>query len=185
MEIIGWVGIGFCGLLGIAYVALMYFLPFYILYRIIKAIIRFARTGKPPWRRDEPARRPDEPATLKEALSRAQAAKAQAAQAAAAGAVRAEAAIAAGGESAAARAARAGEEVRLAEALLKRKRDELAAAMKEQGKLDRLALVYYVEASLRGGCTAAAVADALRAKGWKDADIDAAFQACGAEAAAA
>jgi hypothetical protein len=70
---------------------------------------------------------------------------------------------------------------RIEEGALLRKREQLAATMKEQGRLDRLAMAYYVEASLREGCAAGDVASALRAKGWPLEDIAAVFRACGTE----
>lgn len=180
METSAMVMIGFCWLLIIGMMLLQFALPVYLLYKLVKAIARYARTGKLPWQRDELPPQAGEPATLKQAMDRARETAVKAETAAAEARKAGPAVVVAGEESAAARAARAEEEVRLAESLLKRKRDELAAAMKEQGKLDRLALVYYVEASLREGCAADAVAGALKAKGWPEADITAAFQACGA-----
>lgn len=171
--------LGFCLLMLAVMVLLQVALPIFLIYKLAAAVIRYSRTGKLPWQRDELPPQAGEPATLKQALDRARETAVKA-ETAAAQARRPEPAVVAGEESAAARAARAEEEVRLAESLLKRKRDELASAMKEQGKLDRLALVYYVEASLREGCAADAVAGALKAKGWPEADITAAFQACGA-----
>lgn len=171
--------IGFCMLMVLAMAVVQFALPIFIIYKLVKAVTRYARTGKLPWQRDELSPQAGEPATLKQALDRARETAVKA-ETAAAAAKRPETAVVASEESASARAARAEEEVRLAESLLKRKRDELASAMKEQGKLDRLALVYYVEASLREGCAAGDVAGALKAKGWPEADITAAFQACGA-----
>lgn len=66
-----------------------------------------------------------------------------------------------------------------AEELQEFKRSEIVSKLKREGRLDRLALVYYVEASLREGCAAGDVATALRTKGWREADIAAAFQTCG------
>lgn len=172
--------IGFCMLMVLAMAVVQFALPIFIIYKLVKAVTRYARTGKLPWQRDELSPQAGEPATLKQALDRARETAVKAETAAAEARKAGPAAVVAGEESAAARAARAEEEVRLAESLLRRKRDELAAAMKEQGKLDRLALVYYVEASLREGCAAGDVAGALKAKGWPEADIAAALQACGA-----
>jgi len=50
-------------------------------------------------------------------------------------------------------------------------REAIFVKLKKEGRLDRLALVYYVEDALKSGLTPQAVAEALRAKGWPEADI--------------
>jgi len=67
------------------------------------------------------------------------------------------------------------EEAESMEAIARRKRHELAEAMKAKGRLDRLALVYYIESALKSGLDRAAIAAALKAKGWPDPEVESAF----------
>ncbi|MDD2805348.1 MAG: hypothetical protein PHV33_07315 [Elusimicrobiales bacterium] len=50
-------------------------------------------------------------------------------------------------------------------------REAVFVKLKKEGRLDRLALVYYVEDALKSGMPPAAVAAALRAKGWPEEEI--------------
>lgn len=52
-------------------------------------------------------------------------------------------------------------------------REAVFVKLKKEGRLDRLALVYYVEDALKSGLTPQAVAAALRAKGWPEEEITA------------
>jgi hypothetical protein len=148
-------------------------LPLYLLIKVILWITRYFTKGEVPWHKE-----PAQGGGLKEALARDKAA----AQSPADKVAGLEAALADAKNEAAVLAAAAANARRIEEEA-SRKREELAATMKAQGRLDKLALAYYVEASLREGCEAGAIKAALRAKGWPEADIDGAFLACGAEPA--
>lgn len=50
-------------------------------------------------------------------------------------------------------------------------KEAIFVKLKKEGRLDRLALVYYVEDALKSGLTPEAVAAALRAKGWPEEEI--------------
>jgi len=63
-----------------------------------------------------------------------------------------------------------------AEAVARRKKAEMAATMKEQGRLDRLALVYFVESAMKDGGDEAAITAALREKGWPAGQVEAAVR---------
>jgi len=81
-------------------------------------------------------------------------------------------------ENAAAADAHAAADRARAEELARRKKKRLAAAMKGEGRLDRLALVYYVESALKAGGDGAAIALALKEKGWPAEQVEAALQCC-------
>jgi hypothetical protein len=150
------------GLMALAFLIYVV-IPVAIIYVIIKLTLKYSRTGKLPWQRaDAPAAESEETLAASFARARSEAARAEAARA---GTNDAQAAAAA----------------RLAERRLESSRKELAESMKGQRRFDRLALVYYVEAALREGAAAAALAAALKSKGWPEAEIEAAFKACGAE----
>lgn len=51
------------------------------------------------------------------------------------------------------------------------RKEKLFLKLRKEGRLDRLALVYYVEDAMNSGLTAEAVGAALKSKGWPDAEI--------------
>lgn len=143
-------------------------LPLYLLIKVILWITRYFKSGEVPWHR-----KPAPGGGLEAAFARDKAA----AQSPADKIAGLEAALESAKNEAAALAAA---KTRREDAEFNRRMEEMAANMKAQGRLDRLALAYYVESSLREGCEAAAVRAALKAKGWAEADVEAAFLACGA-----
>jgi hypothetical protein len=123
--------IGGCLLLGVVAFAVQFVLPIYLLYKIVRFLMRkFGGAGP------EPKEAVSE--GLKQALERSRQEKP---------------------------AAEAQSE------LPSQARQEVYVKLKKEGRLDRLALVYYVEDALKAGMTPELVAAALRAKGWPEAEI--------------
>lgn len=134
MEILG---IGFCLLAGLLYVAVVWGLPILIAVLLVRWILRSFGWEKPlaEQREEKAGTNPwPESAAIKE-------------------------------DAAAARA----------ELIADRRKRTMAAALKEQGRLDRLALVYYVESALKSGMAVEVISAALKEKGWAESDITAAF----------
>ncbi|HNW43444.1 MAG TPA: hypothetical protein PKI19_03000 [Elusimicrobiales bacterium] len=150
----GILGGAFCILFLIGWFLLIVVLPVYAVIKLAMLIFGF-KTGK---RRREPVWN-DEPLVAAADAEKARAAEAE------------EAAV-----KAAAEAMRAEAEAARVEALNLSKKEAVVSALKKQGRLDKLAMVYYVESAMREGGNAAAIAFALREKGWPENDIAEAFQ---------
>lgn len=154
------IGIGFCLLMLAAMFAVQVVLPILLLVKLGKFLWRYFHKGQPgaeeprqPARSLQevfPAARPSAPGQADE-LERAKA-EAEAARA----------------EAAAAKA----EAGALREAAEWRRRQEARISeVKAQARLNRIALVYYVEDSLKSGVKPEAIAAALRTKGWPEEEI--------------
>jgi len=152
--------------LGVAAFMINVVLPIYLIYKVVTWIAAYARNGELPWHKKS---RPQAAGELAAALAREREAGLTAAEKVAG----LEAALAGAREEAAreqadkARAAAAPAESDFASPA----REAVFVKLKKEGRLDRLALVYYVEDALKSGMAPAAVAAALRAKGWPEEEI--------------
>ncbi len=141
-------------MIGMAVVAFLVnvVLPIYLIIRVIQWIIKYRETGKLPWQREpRPTSGGGGAEGLKAAFDRERSAAAQ----------QQPAAVKAAEPAAAAAPV-------TAQYFESRRKEELYAGLKQQDRLDRLALVYYVEDALKAGMTPEAVGAALKAKGWPE-----------------
>lgn len=131
-------------------------LPIYLVIQIVRWIKRYRVTGELPWQvKPKPRVAEAGAGELKAAFDRERSAAQQPGAAPKAAEPAATAAPA------------------TAHYFESRRKEELYAGLKQQDRLDRLALVYYVEDALKSGMTPEAVGAALKAKGWPEETIKA------------
>ena len=125
-------------------------LPIYLIVKIIQWIIQYRETGTLPWHRKLRPPAGEAGTGLKAALEREKNAASQQ-------------------QPAAVKAAEPAAAVRpSAQYFESRRKEELYAGLKQRDRLDRLALVYYVEDALNAGMAPEAVGAALKSKGWPE-----------------